>query len=188
MRWSKRLAGAVAIAATMLIALDAAAADRSRSAAGKDSAAHQVRIEVLPFTEVRLDTSRLRIDLPAKGGNAKPILVGGTIRSNVPATLAVDIVPPPGAPRTTTWEARALVDRINTPGVHRFDRLLRIQAFKRGNPRKVAEHYTLDLVTRAADTVGRAQSRVRTQGSASPVANPQSGPAGTVTLLIMSQL
>ena len=182
---SGKRTGAIAVATAMLLVTSASAADGDRASTRSNSVTHRIRIEVLPFAEVRLDTGQLTVKLPAKGGNSKPIIVGGTITTNVPATLAVEMTPPPGAPRTTEWEARALVDHVDRPGVHRFDRLLRIQAFKKGPRRFVAEQYSLALFTGLAELAGPYPTRVRVRGPAPPVAHPPSGPAGTVMLLIM---
>lgn len=173
----RKLFAVFAATTGMLVgALSADAADNSPGIM-RTSASHLVTIKVLPYVEVRLDKEQLTVPLPAQGGSSGAIFVGGMVRTNFPVVLSVSITPPPNAPTITEWEVETLVNQVTVPGEHRFDKLLRIEAFKISSSYQTADHYLLNLAAGVSPTPGPVVTVARATGSATAVPSAGGGSA-----------
>lgn len=106
-----------------------AAAPTANSAAwasepARRKAVVEVTIRVMPYAEVVMDASTVDVELPPGASSGQTAHLGGTIRTNVSATVYTRITKPAGAPGE--WTVEPEVRQVNTPGEHRFEQLLRI--------------------------------------------------------------
>ena len=139
----------------LLLFLWTGAAQAAPLGPGGKTATVAVTITILPYANVQLDVDHVDITLPPGPGSAGPVYVGGTIRTNVPATIYVRITAPQNAPGT--WTAQPEVRELPSAGVYRLDTLLQIMVWDLPSG-SLGHTYTVLTQGQFAPTVGGVQT------------------------------